>query len=556
MVTIWFSLNYWQIRTLFSLLNGDCVMNIKRFTPFLFWFILSVSVFPYPGKILQKHESPCTFPSGLAFDGINLWLADHKKDKLICIDTKTGNTLKEIDSPAFWPTGLTWDGQYLWNIDKKENKIYQIDPTDGTIQKSIDIPTRNPEGLAWDGETLWISDTKLDALIKIDLTDGTALTILKAPVHDPQGLTFDGRFLWCADRKVDEIHMIDPSSGEVIMILKSPGPFPRGLTWDGSSLWNIDFQTDSLYRLVRNDNEIYHLTNQRTAWITLHHEVKIWGKGRLQNFNLYIAIPENRYHQKIYDIEWTPADYRVISDQYHQSLAHFEYHTVESDSTLSTRVRMKSEVSEIQYFIFPENVGSLDEIPPEIINKYTSDGSKYQINHPTIQNLVTKIINQEKNPYWIARKIFNFIHHKLEYHYEGGWNVAPFVIERGTGSCSEYTFSFIALCRAAGLPARYVGALVVRGDDASLDELFHRWAEVYLPGYGWIPIDPQGGDKSLPRDRAMGIGHLSNRFLVTTQGGGDSKYLEWYYISHENYKVDPQVQVNIETFGEWEPIRE
>lgn len=39
----------------------------------------------------------------------------------------------------------------------------------------------------------------------------------------------------------------------------------------------------------------------------------------------------------------------------------------------------------------------------------------------------------------------------------------------------------IAMCGAAGLPARYVGALVVRGDDASLDYVFHRWVEVYLP---------------------------------------------------------------------------
>jgi hypothetical protein len=167
---------------------------------------------------------------------------------------------------------------------------------------------------------------------------------------------------------------------------------------------------------------------------------------------------------------------------------------------------------------------------------------------------VKKIVGEEENPYWIARKIFDYVRLNMEYKLEGGWNVAPYVLERGTGSCSEYTFSFIALCRAAGLPARYVGAVVVRGDDASLDEVFHRWPEVYLPNYGWIPIDPQGGDKELPRNRILNIGHLSNRFLITTQGGGDSEYLGWYYNSNEKYVTDPQVEVNIENFGDWNPI--
>jgi hypothetical protein len=67
-------------------------------------------------------------------------------------------------------------------------------------------------------------------------------------------------------------------------------------------------------------------------------------------------------------------------------------------------------------------------------------------------------------------------------------------------------------------------------------------------------MDPQGGDRESPRDRAMNIGHLSNRFLITTQGGGDSRYMGWYYDTYETFVTDPQVKVHIETFAEWEPI--
>ena len=77
-----------------------------------------------------------------------------------------------------------------------------------------------------------------------------------------------------------------------------------------------------------------------------------------------------------------------------------------------------------------------------------------------------------------------------------------------------------------------------------------------VPYIGSIPIDPQVGDKELARDRARNIGRVSNRFLITTQGGEDSEYLGWYYNYNQDYQTDPQVQVFFETYAEWEPLGE
>ncbi len=128
-------------------------------------------------------------------------------------------------------------------------------------------------------------------------------------------------------------------------------------------------------------------------------------------------------------------------------------------------------------------------------------------------------------------------------------------IKRGTGSCSEYTFAFIALCRAAGLPARYQGSVVVRGDDASIDDAFHRWAEIYLPNYGWIPVDASRGDAKSPADQARGIGELANRFLITTRGGGGSEYLAWTYNSFAQYQATGYCKIEEENPGFWEPLK-
>jgi transglutaminase-like putative cysteine protease/glutamine cyclotransferase len=516
--------------------------------------LLSLPLGAHPGKVLHTLDAPGGFCTGAAFDGRFLWVADYKADKLFKLNPQTGQIVGSVPSPGFWPMGLAWDGTHLYNADRKSKKIFKVDPADGTILHAVDAPSSNPEGLAWDGQTLWVTDHKDGKIMKIDLTDGTAVKTVTAPAKSPNGLTFDGTYLWCSDRMTDEIYMIEPDSGRVLMVLDAPASYPRGLAWDGRSLWNLDHQTDRLYSLVRRDNETFRLKNTRRAEVTLTHQVKAHGPGNLKSLNAYLAVPEDMPQQKITSLSFSPSNNTIAKDRWQQQIAVFSYENLPSPSTIESVMHVRTEISEIRYFIFPDRCGTLDDIPPDIRDTYTANGTKYLTDDPYIKNLATQLLGDRKNPYYIARNIFDYVREHLEYKLEGGWNAAPVVLKRGTGSCSEYSFCFIALCRAAGIPARYAGAIVVRGDDASMDDVFHRWPEIYLPNYGWIPIDPQGGDKPSPRDRALNIGNLSNRFLITTRGGGDSQYLGWYYNCNETYTSDPQVEVNIEAFAEWEPL--
>ncbi|MBU1686976.1 MAG: hypothetical protein KJ589_06460, partial [Proteobacteria bacterium] len=59
------------------------------------------------------------------------------------------------------------------------------------------------------------------------------------------------------------------------------------------------------------------------------------------------------------------------------------------------------------------------------------------------------------------------------------------------GKCTDIHSVFVALCRAAGVPAREIFGIRL-GKQASQDisSWQHCWAEFYLPGYGWVPVDP------------------------------------------------------------------
>lgn len=529
---------------------------MRRLTITIAFLLLIAAQLPaWPGKVVKAFKTPGNFPTGLVYDGQSLWLADYKSDQIYRIDPSDGTVRDSIPSPGFWPMGLAWDGEHLWNADNKQQKLFQIDPANGRILNVLGAPSSSPQGLAWDGSALWVSDNRSNEIMRIDMNDGTAVQTIKGPARRVNGLTFDERYLWCNDRYEDEMYMVDKESGEVIIIAETPAPYPRGMAWDGKHLWLVDYESDSLYQIVRQDNDLYRLTDERHAEVTLTHQVKTYGTGMLHRLETYLALPGNLRQQKIENISFSPAKFKKEQDQWRQPVAVFNYHDQPSEAVLESVMKVETNISNIRYYIFPDRCGTLDDIPKDIKQLYTANGSKYMLDDPFIQKTAKEIRGDEQNPYWIARRVFNYVRNQLEYKLEGGWNVAPVVLQRGTGSCSEYTISFIALARAVGLPARYVGAIVVRGDDASLDDVFHRWPEIYLPNYGWIPIDPQGGDDPLPRDRAMNIGNLPNRFLITTRGGGDSEYLGWYYNYNERYETEPQVKVNIETFAEWEPLK-
>ena len=65
------------------------------------------------------------------------------------------------------------------------------------------------------------------------------------------------------------------------------------------------------------------------------------------------------------------------------------------------------------------------------------------------------------------------------------------LLARPGGKCADISSVYIALARAAGVPAREVFGIRL-GKEAVVDVTGwqHCWAEFYLPGTGWVPVDP------------------------------------------------------------------
>ncbi|QTL03785.1 transglutaminase family protein [Aquabacter sp. L1I39] len=91
------------------------------------------------------------------------------------------------------------------------------------------------------------------------------------------------------------------------------------------------------------------------------------------------------------------------------------------------------------------------------------------------------------------------VHERFTYNarYEEGTQPPAKTLALGSGTCRDFALLFIEAVRELGFAARFVtGYLYTPHLDLSLDQEFrgagatHAWAEVYLPGAGWIAFDP------------------------------------------------------------------
>jgi transglutaminase-like putative cysteine protease len=225
----------------------------------------------------------------------------------------------------------------------------------------------------------------------------------------------------------------------------------------------------------------------------------------------------------------------LTSDQWGQEFAYYSNTVPPGDSVLFL-MSVNTTTYDLRYYLFPDSIGTLNDIPTEIRTQYTADGEYYDIYNPVIQNAVQEAIGTETNLYWKIRNIHDYIISHITYALEGGWDTAPIILTRGTGSCSEYSYLMVSMCRSAGIPARYeAGGNLGNGTTTYVDSVFHRWQQVYIPPYGWVHIDATRDDKTYPANQARYFGGTSKNLFATTLNGGGSNKISWTYNSANSY---------------------
>jgi transglutaminase-like putative cysteine protease len=72
------------------------------------------------------------------------------------------------------------------------------------------------------------------------------------------------------------------------------------------------------------------------------------------------------------------------------------------------------------------------------------------------------------------------------------------LLQKPGGKCTDISSVYIALCRAVGVPAREIfGLRLGKKAEEDITGYQHCWAEFYMPGYGWVVVDPADVRKAM-----------------------------------------------------------
>jgi transglutaminase-like putative cysteine protease len=141
---------------------------------------------------------------------------------------------------------------------------------------------------------------------------------------------------------------------------------------------------------------------------------------------------------------------------------------------------------------------------------------------PRILNLAQEITRDSRGTAEKARAIYDYVVNSVRYDKSTpGWGRGDTerVCDLRTGNCTDFHSLFISLAMASGIPARFVIGFPLSQKPKDSVTGYHCWADFYLPGHGWIPVDASDASKSNdPKKRDYLFGNLDPDRLQFTVG--------------------------------------
>ncbi len=140
-------------------------------------------------------------------------------------------------------------------------------------------------------------------------------------------------------------------------------------------------------------------------------------------------------------------------------------------------------------------VGELDEG----LRIFTEPSENVDSDNQQIVTLASSLAAGEDDLFEVVYKLAEWSNQNIKYNLStltaDVSKPASWVLENRQGVCDEFTNLFIALNRALGIPARFVSGIAYTDSELFPEHWgFHGWAEVYFPGYGWVPFDVTYGE--------------------------------------------------------------
>ena len=196
-------------------------------------------------------------------------------------------------------------------------------------------------------------------------------------------------------------------------------------------------------------------------------------------------------------------------------------------------VKFEYEISEISCSFDPYTAEDIDRSK---FGNYLSERAPHIVFTPYLRNLALEIAGTERNPYFIAKRFYEWICENVRYSFMSEYalydNLAEFAAVNLRGDCGVKALLFITLCRIMGIPARWQSGWYATPISASP----HDWALFWVEPHGWVPVDCSfgGARKDMPIYRDFYFGNLDAFRMVS-----NSAFMSPLSPVKKFYRFDP-----------------
>jgi len=211
------------------------------------------------------------------------------------------------------------------------------------------------------------------------------------------------------------------------------------------------------------------------------------------------------------------------NDDYLQRTIYFEQPSA-GDQETTFRVVLEFTNHAVYQPIDPRRITPVRPTPE--LARYLGERPPHILFSDNLKKLSRQIVGNETNPYFIAKKIFKYIHDNIPWasarEYSTLENISEYVYQNHHCDCGMHQIFFMTLCRINGIPTRWQSGWTTDADYHGM----HDWGEIYFEPYGWLPVDSDVGllDSSDEQERWFYLGGMDAYRLIINDDYGQNLY--------------------------------
>jgi hypothetical protein len=223
----------------------------------------------------------------------------------------------------------------------------------------------------------------------------------------------------------------------------------------------------------------------------LTHTIEITNNAsvRVKGGKLFVPLVMNttaRHYVILYDI-YASNKPRILEDDSGNMYAFWSDIEIGRQQDFSVKTSYHVLSFSTRYFVNSSLAASYDR-SAYLYMKYTKPEELIESDRKEIISAAEGTIGNETDTHEKVLKIYDFVTKHVRYKAQHDEMGALWALNNGVGDCSEYSYLFVALCRAASIPARIQAGFAFHSASETTED-GHMWAEYYLENYGWIPVD-------------------------------------------------------------------